>query len=428
MSTNTTQTPPPPITAPPPVLRRSSTDRMIGGVCGGLGQRYGIDPMVLRVVFVVAVLAGGVGLFAYLALWVLIPDDRSLVTGPLTRSLFPLVIGILLALAAIAGLIGWFGQLGGFAGVVVAAFLLGLVVWVYQQRTSMSSAPGAAVGRSAQPLTTDTTVITPPAGFAYGGTGYAPGTGPTPPPQPPREHSYLGLITLCAALIVGALLAALAAAGAFSVGVVGGLAAVLAVLSVGLLVGAWRGHAKWLVIIALPLALTLGLVGQLVSLAPATSDRSVGVRSWTPTEPTQDLSLGVGEAELDLREWASSGAPAPRAGDVVAAKVGFGQLNVIVPDTWQVVVAARAGAGTINVNGDPVDTPDVSSQFQQILEPRSGTPAGRLRLVLEVDLGEIVITQRPVPTDQSPGRQNQQDPQDRKNPQNSQNTNKENPR
>ncbi len=175
------------------------------------------------------------------------------------------------------------------------------------------------------------------------------------------------------------------------------------------------------------MALTLGLVGQLVSLAPTTSDRSVGVRSWTPTEPTQDLSLGVGEAELDLREWASSGAPAPRAGDVVAAKVGFGQLNVIVPDTWQVVVAARAGAGNINVNGDPVATPDVSSQFQQILEPRPGTPAGRLRLVLEVDLGEIVITQRP-PIDRSPGRQNQQDPQDRKNPQNSQNTNKENPR
>ena len=111
----------------------------------------------------------------------------------------------------------------------------------------------------------------------------------------------------------------------------------------------------------------------------------------------------------------------------MAAKVGFGQLNVIVPDTWQVVVAARAGAGNINVNGDPVATSDVSSQFQQILEPRPGTPAGRLRLVLEVDLGEIVITQRP-PIDRSPGRQNQQDPQDRKNPQNSQNTNKENPR
>lgn len=376
---------------------------MIGGVCGGLGARYGIDPMVLRVVFVVAVLAGGVGLFAYLALWLLIPDDRSPYPGTLTRSLIPLVVGVLLALAAIAGLIGWFGNLGGFAGIVVAAFLLGLVVWLYQRKTPYRQIPGTAtsVGSDIAPPSYATTTgagtaLPPPTGFAYGGTGFAPGAGPTPPQRPPVEHSYLGVITLCAALTVGALLAALSAAGVSPVGFVGGLAAVLAVLAIGLIIGAWRGRAKWLVIIALPLALMMGLVGQVVSLLPAAPDSSIGIRAWEPTGPTDDLALGVGQADLDLRPWASSAAPAPRLGDVVTARIGFGQLNVVIPDSWQVVVDARTGAGDISVNGEPVVTRTATSLFQQTLEPVSADADGRLRLVLNVDVGEIVIKQRPV--------------------------------
>lgn len=400
MSTDSTQTLPPPApVAPEPVLRRSSTDRMIAGVCGGLGARYGVDPMVLRVVFVVSVLAGGVGLFAYLALWLLIPDDRSPDTGTLTRSLIPLVVGVLLALVAIAGLIGWFGNLGGFAGIVVAAFLLGLVVWLYQQKRphrQMSGTVASVSSDVAQPpyAMATGTAAAPPTGFAYGGTGYAPGAGPTPPPRPPVDHSYLGVITLCAALVVGALLAALSAAGIALVSFVGGLAAVLAVLAMGMVIGAWRGRAKWLVIIALPLALMLGLVGQVVSLMTAAPDSSIGIRSWEPTQPT-DLVLGAGQADLDLRAWESSGAPAPKSGDVVNARVGFGQLNVVIPDTWQVVVDARTGAGNISVNGEPVVTRNATSQFQQTLEPVSGDADGRLKLVLNVDVGEIVIKQRP---------------------------------
>lgn len=404
---------------------------MIGGVCGGLGQRYGVDPMVLRVVFVVAVLAGGVGLFAYLALWALIPDERSTVTGPFTRSLFLLVIGILLALAAIAGLIGWFGQIGGFAGVVVAAFLLGLTFWIYQQRASLTPQLRTA-GDQAPPTyaaAVSTTSAPPPSGFAYGGTGYAPGEYRTTPPPPPREHSYLGVITLCAALTIGALLAALSAADLVPIGIVGGLAAVLAVLAVGMLVGAWRGHAKWLVAVALPLALMLGLVGQIASLAPTTTDRSVGVRSWAPTAPTQSLSLGAGEADLDLSVWAASGEPAPRAGDVVTARVGLGQLNVIVPDNWQVAVDASAGAGSIVVNGETIPTTQTATTFRQVLQPASRDADGRLRLVLNVDLGEIVIKQRPA-TAPVTGRSTERpsDAGTRQNQQNQQNQTKENSR
>ncbi len=56
-------------------LRRSGSDRMIGGVCGGLADYSGIDPVLWRVGFVGLTLAGGSGILVYLFLWVLTPSD-----------------------------------------------------------------------------------------------------------------------------------------------------------------------------------------------------------------------------------------------------------------------------------------------------------------------------------------------------------------
>ena len=70
------QQPPPaaPYTAPErPPLRRSATDKMVGGVCGGLAEHTGIDSLVWRVAFVGFTLAGGAGVLVYLLLWVLMP-------------------------------------------------------------------------------------------------------------------------------------------------------------------------------------------------------------------------------------------------------------------------------------------------------------------------------------------------------------------
>jgi phage shock protein C len=58
------------------VLRRSTTDRMIGGVCGGLGRYLGIDPVLLRIAFVVLALAGGGGVIVYVVGWILIPEQK----------------------------------------------------------------------------------------------------------------------------------------------------------------------------------------------------------------------------------------------------------------------------------------------------------------------------------------------------------------
>lgn len=55
-------------------LRRSRTDRVLGGVCGGLGEFFDLDPIWFRILFVVLALPGGLpGLIPYAILWLIIP-------------------------------------------------------------------------------------------------------------------------------------------------------------------------------------------------------------------------------------------------------------------------------------------------------------------------------------------------------------------
>jgi phage shock protein C len=70
--------PPPGPPAPAPAqrtVRRSRGDRVIAGVCGGLGRYLGIDPVLLRVAFIILALANGLGLIAYVVAWVAIPEE-----------------------------------------------------------------------------------------------------------------------------------------------------------------------------------------------------------------------------------------------------------------------------------------------------------------------------------------------------------------
>lgn len=60
-------------------LSRSTTDRMLGGVCGGIGEYFDIDPVIVRVIFVLMGMAGG-GVVFYLILWLVMPADDSIET------------------------------------------------------------------------------------------------------------------------------------------------------------------------------------------------------------------------------------------------------------------------------------------------------------------------------------------------------------
>lgn len=52
---------------------RSSTDRIIGGVCGGIAEYFNIDPLFVRLVFAILFFGYGTGLLAYILIWILAP-------------------------------------------------------------------------------------------------------------------------------------------------------------------------------------------------------------------------------------------------------------------------------------------------------------------------------------------------------------------
>jgi phage shock protein C len=65
-------------------LQRSTQDRFIAGVCGGLGEYFRVDPLLIRLAWVIATLAWGVGIIAYVAAWIFVPEDGAV--RPVTRA------------------------------------------------------------------------------------------------------------------------------------------------------------------------------------------------------------------------------------------------------------------------------------------------------------------------------------------------------
>jgi phage shock protein PspC (stress-responsive transcriptional regulator) len=132
-----------PVPAHPRRLLRSRSDRVLGGVCGGLGEYFAVDPILFRILTVVLALVGGVSFVAYPILWIFVPrDDGAGNPAPLAiwrlfggRGDAPPSAGRVFAMAAgvvgalvLAALIfvasGWVTATGG--GVVVAGIVVAL--------------------------------------------------------------------------------------------------------------------------------------------------------------------------------------------------------------------------------------------------------------------------------------------------------------
>lgn len=56
-------------------LYRSRKDRMLGGVCGGIAEYFGVDPALVRIIAVLLIVAGGGAILAYVLAWFLIPEE-----------------------------------------------------------------------------------------------------------------------------------------------------------------------------------------------------------------------------------------------------------------------------------------------------------------------------------------------------------------
>ncbi|NIA25588.1 MAG: PspC domain-containing protein [Gammaproteobacteria bacterium] len=72
MSTPESPTP----TSTPKVLRRSASDKVIAGVAGGLGRYLGIDSVIIRIILLILLVAGGSGFLIYLIGWIAIPMEK----------------------------------------------------------------------------------------------------------------------------------------------------------------------------------------------------------------------------------------------------------------------------------------------------------------------------------------------------------------
>jgi len=59
-------------------LYRSSRDQMIGGVAGGIGESWNLDPTLIRILFILMVLVGGGGVLLYIILWIVLPLDDQM--------------------------------------------------------------------------------------------------------------------------------------------------------------------------------------------------------------------------------------------------------------------------------------------------------------------------------------------------------------
>ncbi|MER6943500.1 PspC domain-containing protein [Nonomuraea sp. NPDC000554] len=127
-----TEAPPKHPAAPPDVLRRSNEGRFLMGVCAGLGRYTGLDPVVFRVGFGVLLFGSGIGLFMYIAAFLLMkePDGRPGYIEQWTRRDFTgdTVMALLTAVLAFGLVVNlanvWLGTGTLVVGVVLAVSLL----------------------------------------------------------------------------------------------------------------------------------------------------------------------------------------------------------------------------------------------------------------------------------------------------------------
>jgi phage shock protein PspC (stress-responsive transcriptional regulator) len=358
---------PSPVSAPPRRLLRSRDDRMVAGVCGGLAEYTGIDPVVFRIVFAVAAIAGGSGLIAYLIAWVVIPERRDDGSEPPPRSyagadnVAAVVIGVigLLLLLRILGDRG--GPFDGDGGLLLLLLVGGGVWWwVRQERGPAPQAP-----------------VRPGAGVEHDPlVGAAPA--PVPPaPRPPR--SSLPLVGVSALLLLwGGMLVADLAGIDVDHQVAIGLS--LALVGVVVAVGARHGRPGGLIVIGV----LLTVAGAFASVVDTPADGGFGERRWVASEPDELRSsyrLAGGEAVLDLGDLELRGERVE-----VEVSVWAGELLVIVPADVDVVVEGRVGAGELTVFGRTEDGVSVERTVRD--DDRSGAA---LHVDARVGFGELEV-------------------------------------
>jgi phage shock protein PspC (stress-responsive transcriptional regulator) len=412
-----------PGTEPRPQLRRSRRHKTVGGVCGGLGHYFDVDPVIFRVVLAVTAVSGGIGLIGYGFAWLLIPledDDENeakrLLTGRVDG---PALIAVLLALLGCGMFLSLLHNGGAFGFSVMLLLVVGVsTAWSQQRRAAAASdEPGAAQAADVaappetkappvpgapswwrDPIVKDGTTGPVPHGYLWGpveslAEERRPAGGGRRPParqQDPRPRSFGGLTFFLALVAGGASTAATWHAHPLGTSLSVGLACALAVFGLGLVLSSFLGRiGVGTIFLAL---LTAGLLTAATTI-PKDITTDWGRTDWHPAtveavEPRYEL--GAGEGRLDL-----SGVTVPKGTTLnVGAEVGAGVLRVVVPRDVTVEVSMEVGMGDIQLPDQRPEDIDVYTGQRQThtLDPPPGAkPAGTLSLNLEVGLGQLAV-------------------------------------
>ena len=327
---------PPPAPPPPDPRRlvRDPDDKVLAGVCAGFGRYTDTDPVLWRVSVAVLTLFGGAGLALDALGRLLLPkvgEPPSVAERVLRRPGSGVTTGGVVLAVVVAVVL--FAVLDDGPGLGALAVIGGLAFLVSRERRDAMPPPVAG-----PPLADDGLGGPPLQSVAWDSPR---------PPRPPRERSPLGLLTLSAAAVLAGALLVLRAAGVDGITAPRVLAAALLVVGAGLLVGTWRGRARWLIAPGVVLALALGATAAVGD----TLEDGVGERTWGAADGSS-YALGVGEGVLDLRTL--------RGGDgaQVRAEVGVGQLTVLVPEDLVVRINGDVDFGqltTVELDGDRRD-------------------------------------------------------------------------
>ena len=159
---------------------QATDTRWFGGVCSGLAHRFGVDPVLIRAAAVVLAFLGGIGLTAYVLLWLVLPDQRGDILaerGVRQGDAGPIALLVLAAFLVLGGLFsigngnGWFAPLWLIPVAVVAWFVL-------SRRGGGSLQTGYGSPSAPAPYGA------PPPPAPYGSTPQPAPYGATPPPAP----------------------------------------------------------------------------------------------------------------------------------------------------------------------------------------------------------------------------------------------------
>jgi phage shock protein PspC (stress-responsive transcriptional regulator) len=334
-------------------VRRRSDDKWIGGVCSGLADRLGVDPVIVRAAFVLLSILGGVGVSVYLVAWALLPNDQDQIAAE--RALVhgdggSVVLLVFAVLAVFGG--SWWGNDSGWGFPWGLAFT-GLLIWWLVQRSR--NRPDADRRVSAQQSGTP---------YAAGASPTAAGPWQTPSvPSPtasrpvvPRKARRRSGGLLMAVLAIGLALVTYGSlswlgtefnwpGGHLAIAMAGSLAA-MGLLLVGLGLAGWR--AGFVAFLAVVLAITA--LSSTVVPTGIHAGGPVGDATWAPTSVTAGTNyhLGAGNAVLDLGGLATKGLSQAR----LPASVGLGELRVLVPQGLTVTVVGHVGLGEILLPAD----------------------------------------------------------------------------